>query len=164
MEIYNFKRFLESVSVMADAIVTFDQPTIVVHTTSETAADKIREEGFRTGEELGVAEKRKAVYFSSPDVNPGLYARNSEGETYEGQNPATIPINIIGLRLLNMNYKENGVYVHHRTYGGNVVRGELDALPFGVDGSVSFLEDGRIYEVALPKDTANRLLTYKSGI
>jgi hypothetical protein len=158
MKIHRFRSFLESVTQDNEPVVIFDSPTIVIHTTSESAAEKIKKEGFRTGHELGVAERRKAVYFSGQDVNPGLYARNQEGETYEGETPVTVPIDINGLRLLNMNYVENQEYVHHKKYQGNVVRGELETLPYGVDGSISFLENGSIYEVALPKQIANRLL------
>ena len=89
-----------------------------------------------------------------------MYARNREGEIYHGQEIGTVPINIKGLKLLNMNYKKDGIFVYHKKYNNFVIGGELDKLP-KCDGSISFLKDGRIYEVALRKDTANKLLITK---
>jgi hypothetical protein len=140
--------------------ITFDKPTIVVHVTSKDVADTIRQEGFKTGYEVNVAEKRKAIYFADKDVNYGMYARNSEGETYEGQEIGEVEVDIQGLKLLNMNYKEHNTYVNYKQYSGYVVRGELEMLP-ECDGSISFLEDGRIYEVALKKEVANGKLINK---
>jgi hypothetical protein len=143
-------------------IIMYKHDCIVVHTTGESAAKKIRKTGFDTGKTLGVAEKRSAIYFSDPDVNAGLYARNRDGDTYAGENAATIAINIKGLRLLNMTYKKNGKFVNYLKYQLDVVKGDLDKIPLFVsgeiDGTISFLEDGQIYEICLPKEIANKLL------
>lgn len=138
--------------------VTYREPRIVYHTTNESAADLIRRDGFRTGHDLGVNERRFAVYFADADVNPDLYARNREGDRYHGQAAVQIPADIQGLVLLNMTYRENGEFINHRKYKTLVVNGHLDQLPHRVDGTISYLEDGRIYEVALPASVANRVL------
>jgi hypothetical protein len=41
------------------------------------------------------------------------------------------------------------------------VRGEIEEIPYDIDGTISFLDDGRIYEVALKKDVANRVIVGK---
>lgn len=57
-----------------------------------------------------------------------------------------------------MGYKTDSGFVNHKNYKDYVVSGELEKIPFNIDGTVSFLDDGRIYEVALFVDIANRLL------
>jgi hypothetical protein len=141
--------------------VIYDTDKFVSHITSETAANKIIKNGFRTGEELNVAEKRNAIFFSDNDVNYGLYARNKEGETYEGEKIGEIIVNIKGLKLLNMTYKENGNFINYDKYKNFNVKGELEKIPYDIDGTISFLDDGRIYEVALKKDVANRIIVGK---
>lgn len=141
--------------------VIYDTDKFVSHITSETAANKIIKNGFRTGEELNVAEKRSAIFFSDNDVNYGLYARNKEGETYEGEKIGEIIVNIKGLKLLNMTYKENGNFINYDKYKNFNVKGELEKIPYDIDGTISFLDDGRIYEVALKKDVANRIIVGK---
>jgi hypothetical protein len=142
-----------------EPVITVTDKTVVVHETSADAARAIVASGFRTGRDLGVAEKRGAVYFADPSVNPGLYARNDDGDTYAGQEAGQVSVDIAGLRLLNLTYREDGRFVHHERYKSVVVRGDLSELPEGVDGAIAFLADGRIYEVALPADVANRLLS-----
>jgi hypothetical protein len=137
-------------------VVRFEDSRIVHHTTGEKAAEAIAAGQFQTGADLGVAEKRGAVYFADEDVNPGIYARNDEGGSYEGQQARTLPIDIRGLALLNNEYAPDQGYPNHQQYGNNRIRGEFDTLPPGVDGYISFLDDGRIYEVALPAATANQ--------
>ena len=137
-------------------VVRFEDSRIVHHTTGEKAAEAIAAGQFQTGADLGVAEKRGAVYFADEDVNPGIYARNDEGGSYEGQQARTLPIDIRGLALLNNEYAPDQGYPNHQQYGNNRIRGEFDMLPPGVDGYISFLDDGRIYEVALPAQTANK--------
>ena len=137
-------------------VVRFEQSRIVHHTTGEKAAEAIAAGQFQTGADLGVAEKRGAVYFADEDVNPGIYARNDEGGSYEGQQARTLPIDIRGLALLNNEYAPDQGYPNHQQYGNNRIRGEFDMLPPGVDGYISFLDDGRIYEVALPAKIANQ--------
>ena len=139
-------------------ILHYNQDKYVYHTTSKSNELKIYEDGFKTGFETGKAEKRKAIYFSDKDVNPGLYARNQEGEDYEGEDIGMVKINIKDLNLLNMTYKKNEVWVNHNKYKDIVVRGELEKITEDVDGTISFLEDGRIYEVALLKDIANMVI------
>lgn len=141
-----------------DEYVTFDKNTIVRHTTSEKMANIIKSQGFKTGHELNVAEKRKAIYFSDPHVNTDVYARNNEGDTYENQKAGYVDINIKGLKLLNLTYEENGKFPFHKLYSTYVVRGELNKIPLDIDGVISFLEDGSIYEVCLSKETANKCL------
>lgn len=134
--------------------ITYNRDVVVYHTTGDRAAAIIRNTGFKTGGSLGIGEKRNAVFFSAKDVNPDLYARNKSGETHEGQQPAYVGVNIRDLCLLNLNYVEDGAYVNHKQYNSIVVRGDIDQIP-GVDGAISYLDDGRIYEVCLPVDVAN---------
>lgn len=138
--------------------IIFDYDKIVYHITSKSAELLIKNNGFLTGEELGVAEKRKAIFFSDKDVNYGIYARNREGETYEGEEIGEIKINIKGLKLLNMNFKKYGQWINYNKYKDLVVRGDLDSIPLQIDGTISFLSDGRIYEVCLKKEVANRVI------
>jgi hypothetical protein len=68
-----------------------------------------------------------------------------------------IPLNLQGLRLLNLSYEPTPKnWPLHKEFGAKMIRGEFDTLPEGVDGAIQFLDDGRIYEVALPPSTANR--------
>ncbi len=143
------KRFNEFNHYDDDNIITYTEDRIVYHITSESAAKQIMEHGFKTGHDLGISEKRKAVYFSDKSVNYGMYARNGEGEPYQGEAIGEVPINLKGLRLLNINHANN-----HKLYSTLVVRGELEQIPLDIDGSISFLEDGRIYEVCLPPGLA----------
>lgn len=145
----NFKEFLTHSD---EPYVIYDNDRIVYHFTGSEIAKKIKKEGFKTGKELNVSEKRGAVYFSDKNVNYGLYSRNQEGEIYQGQEIGKVQLNIKGLKLLNMNYKD-----HYKKYKNFVVWGELDNLP-NCDGSIFFLEDGRIYEVALKVQIANNKL------
>jgi hypothetical protein len=87
-----------------------------------------------------------------------LYARNRESELYENEEIGEVPVNLKGLKLLNLTYKENDIFVNHKKYNTFVVRGELEKIPYDVDGTISFLEDGRIYEVALKKDITNKVI------
>jgi hypothetical protein len=153
-------------------IVIYPQDRLVYHTTNAAAADKIRQEGFRSGKELGINERRGAVYFSDQDVNPGLYARNDRlGEPYHGQATALIAVNLKGLRLLNMTetaepnskYSDPGAYPLHKAFDRFIKTGELAGIPLfaddKIDGTISYLKDGRIYEVCLPKKIANQALS-----
>lgn len=141
-----------------DFYVIYNRDRIVYHTTSQSCGKIININGFKTGEELNVCEKRKAIYFSDKDVNVGIYARNDEGEAYECEDMIQIPINIKGLKLLNLNYKDkSGQYINHKLYNNYVVRGELNKIPLDIDGTISFLNDGKIFEVCLSKETANKI-------
>lgn len=157
MKKQTFKNWLAE-SVQDEMFIVYNKPTIVYHTTSQSAADKIKSSGFQTGHSTNIAEKRKAIYFAAKSVNPELYARNKPGEQYAGEQATSVPVDISGLTLLNMGYKENGEFVNYKKYNNLVVRGELDQIPFDIDGTISFLEDGRIYEVALKSEIANQLL------
>lgn len=88
--------------------------------------------------------------------NPGIYARN------HGQTVAVLAVNLKGLRLLNMSYRENLSFVFHQQYGNFITRGELEKVPMfrngEVVGAISYLDDGRIYQVCLPAKIANQLL------
>jgi len=139
-----------------DFYIIYEKDRFVSHITSLTNANNIKKAGFKTGFELGVSEKRKAVYFADRDVNYGLYARTQQGEAFEGDEIGEVVINLKGLKLLNMAFKENNTYITHKKYNLFVVRGELEKIPYDIDGTISFLEDGRIYEVALPKDIATK--------
>ena len=145
-----------------DKIVKYSRSTLVYHTTSENAAKNILKDGFKTGRLLWIAEKRGAVYFSDYDVNYGLYARNEEGDTYHGQSLGMVAVDISGIPLLNLSYRENGNFVFYDQYGVYVTHGDLDKIPEfqheKVAGAISYLQDGKIYEVCLPVDIANRLL------
>lgn len=147
----------ESTEYYDDFFITFNEDRYVSHITSEKNANDIMKNGFKTGYELNVAEKRKAIFFADNDVNYGIYARNKEGETYSGEEVGEVVVNIKGLKLLNMTYKEDGKFINHQKYKNFNVRGELDEIPYDIDGTISFLEDGRIYEVALKKDVANKI-------
>jgi hypothetical protein len=139
--------------------IQYDYDKFVYHITSKSVEKKILKNGFMTGFELGISEKRKAIFCSDLDVNYGLYARNKEGETYEGDEIGKIKINLNGLKLLNMTYINNdGEYENYNKYKNLNVKGELDQIPFNIDGTISFLDDGRIYEVALKKEIANRII------
>lgn len=131
-------------------VTVFSTPTPVEHWTTERAARSIARTGFRTGEELGVHERRRAVYFAGPGVNAGLYARNEPGDTNEGQPAAVVGIDVMGLRLLNLTWRVDGRFPYHDRFKDDVTRGDLENLPPDVDGAVAFLPDGRIFEVALP--------------
>lgn len=123
------------------------------------------EDGFITGFELGVSEKRKAIFFADRDVNYGIYARNKEGEIYEGEEIGEILLNIKSLKLLNMTYKnQDGVFINHKKYKDINTRGELYDIPYDIDGTISYLEDGRIYEICLKKDVANDIPIGKKRI
>jgi hypothetical protein len=144
-------------------IIIYHTSRIVYHTTNEKAALGIYKDGFKSGKELNINEKRNAVYFSDIEVNPGLYARNDrEGEPNYGQKTSVIPLDLQGLRLMNMGYEQNGEWVFHNKYKAFVVRGELNKIPeFAagkIDGTISYLENGDIYEVCLPTITANNRL------
>lgn len=159
MKISDFYKLTESEKWYYDVpFVTFEKEKKVVHTTTKERANSIIINGFKSGKELGVYEKRSAVYFSDADVNTDLYARNKEGESNEGQEAGYVTVDIKGLRLLNIQYKKDGVFVHHKQFNNYVIHGELEKIPFDIDGTISFLDDGRIYEVALPVDIANDLL------
>jgi hypothetical protein len=137
--------------------ITYTEPRIVWHQTGHQSAKAIRAGGFKSGSEVGLAEKRGGVYFADLDVNPQLYSRTAEGEAHAGQPPDAIPLNLQGLRLLNLSYEPTPKnWPLHKEFGAKMIRGEFDTLPEGVDGAIQFLDDGRIYEVALPPSTANR--------
>ena len=139
--------------------ISYEFDKLVNHVSSKKSIGKIEKEGFKTGFELGIAEKRKAIYFSDSGVNEFIYARNKEGEAFEGDEVGQIFVNIKGLKLLNLNYKnEFGEFSNHAEYQKFVTKGELEKIPFEIDGSISFLQDGRIYEVALKKSVANTLV------
>ena len=156
--ITKYKDFLLENNNVNNFFIQYDKDEFVYHITSSKIAERIKEVGFKTGQELGVAEKRSAIYFADKTVNYGIYARNQEGETYDGDDVGEVKVNLKGLKLLNMNYKENGVFVNHKKYNTLVVRGELEKIPFDIDGTISYLDGGRIYEVALFKNVANKLI------
>lgn len=141
-----------------DFFIVYDHDKIVYHITSKSREILIKKYGFKTGDELGVGERRKAIFFSDKDVNYGIYARNKEGEIYEGEEIGEIKINLKGLKLLNITYKIDGEWINHKKYNDFVVRGELDKIPLNIDGTISFLSDGRIYEVCLTKEIANKII------
>ena len=134
-----------------DFFITYDNDGYVYHITSLSNQKEIEEHGFKTGYELDKSEKRKAIYFSDRDVNYGTYARNEEGDIYEGEEIGEVKVNIKGLKLLNLSYKEDSSWVNHKKYNIFSIKGELDKIPFDIDGTISFLEDGRIFEVCLKK-------------
>lgn len=158
MRLRDLEPLVESNVPKDKPFITYDDNRYVVHTTGHKAAEQIRQHGFKTGKELNVAEKRSAVYFSDKHVNKDLYSRTDVGDTYDGQKPDYIEVNIKGLRLLNMTYKEDGQFVHHRLYRNYVTRGELDQIPHDIHGTIDYLDNGDIYEVALFKEVANKLL------
>lgn len=80
---------------LSDRVVIYHHDRLVYHTTNAAAAANILRQGFRTGADLGVNERRKAVYAADKDVNPELYSRNDrDTEPYHGQSTALIPINL----------------------------------------------------------------------
>lgn len=141
-----------------DMFIEYNDDKYVYHITGEVAANNIRTQGFKTGNELGVAEKRGAIYFSDYDVNYGIYARNQDGEVYDGENIGEVKVNIKGLKLLNLSYKTEDGWINHKKYNTFAVRGELDKIPYDIDGTISFLENGKIFEVALKKEVANKVI------
>lgn len=150
---------LEKRFIYNNFFVVYSRDVFVSHITAKTKEAEIRKKGFLTGHDLQVAEKRKAVFFADLDVNYGLYARNQENELYAGEEVGKITINIKGLKLLNMTYKNSkNEFENYSSFKAYNVRGELDKIPFDIDGTISYLKDGRIYEVALKKDVANKLL------
>lgn len=137
-------------------IIKINFDCYVYHYTSQKVVGEINVSGFKTGFELKKAERRKAIFFSDKQVNKGLYSRNKEGELYEGDKTGFIKINIKNLTLLNLNYKdENGIYENHNKYKFHVIKGELENIPYNIDGTISFIKEGLIYEVALTKEVAN---------
>lgn len=137
--------------------VTFPESRIVYHQTGSKSADAITRGEFKSGKDVGIAEKRGGVYFADRDVNEGVYARTGELEAHEGQTPTWLPIDIKGLKLLNTGYTApDGTWPLHKLHGAEKIRGEFHNLPEGFDGFIDFLSDGRIYEVALPPDKANQ--------
>lgn len=151
----------ESTKYRDEFFITFNEDRYVSHITSENAANKILKNGFKTGYELNVAEKRHAIFFADNSVNYGMYARNNEFEEYAGQDIGEVIVNIKGLKLLNMAFEENGILVNYNKYKYFHTKGELDKIPYDIDGTISFLEDGRIYEVALRVDVANKIIVEK---
>ena len=157
--IKKFVDFINENKSYDDYYVTYDYDRYVYHVTSKWCETEIKEYGFKTGKDLNVCEKRDAIYFAEKDVNYGLYARNDEGDSREGQEIGEVKVNIKALKLLNMTYKDkNDVWSNHKLYKDFVVRGELDRIPLDIDGTISYLDDGRIYEVCLKKEVANSLL------
>lgn len=162
---------MQSIEELAESrIVVIKHDLIVFHTTNEAAAAKIDRDGFRTGRELDVNERRNAVYFAGRDVNPGLYARNErEDDPYYGQRAVVIPANLKGLRLLDMTesshdglpYADPRAFPLHKAFNRFITQGDLHGISLfaegRIDGTISHLRDGRIYEVCLPKDVANRV-------
>ena len=132
---------------------TVKAPEEIFHETSQINVDKIMKEWFKVWKELNVAEKRWAIYFGGKWVNEWMYSRTKGWEAFAWQKPWKIKIDTSDLNLLDMNIKEN--YIKYNDY---VVRWELDKLPKWYDWTISRLKDGRIYEVALKKDVANRKL------
>lgn len=141
-----------------DFIIIYNTDKFVTHVTSEKRANDIIKNGFKTGFELNVSEKRKAIYFSDSTVNCGIYARNKDGECNEHENIGEVIVNLKGLNLLNLTYLENGKYVNYIKFNNFSIRGELNNIPYDIDGTISFLDDGRIYEVALKKEIANKCI------
>jgi hypothetical protein len=157
--IKSFNQFINENVKYNDFIVVYDTDKQVSHVTSKKREDDIHINGFKTGHELNVAEKRKAIFFADKDVNYGMYARNKEGETNDGEDIGVVTVNLKGLKLLNMTYKDdNNKFINYNKYNNYAVRGELDSIPYDIDGTISYLEDGRIYEVALKKEIANKLI------
>lgn len=140
-------------SIHSQEYIIYRKDRFVCHTTSESAKKSIMANGFKTGKELNVAERRSAVFFADRNVNKDIYARNKEGEFYEGENAAYICVNIKGLKLLNLTVPS--LYKQYKNFH---VKGELELIDRDIDGTIMFLEDGRIYEVALKKDIANKVL------
>src|ERR1035437_6391991 len=143
-------------------IVVYNEPYLVYHTTNEESANDISKQGFKTGKELNKNEKRGAVYFADKDEH-NLYARNDrEGEPYFGQKSSHIQIDIKGLRLLNLSYRKNDEFVF-QPLTVFATRGDLEKIPMFVqrkiDGTIQYLKDGTIYQVTLPKETVNRLIS-----
>lgn len=139
--------------------VEYKYDKFVFHITSKSVEKVILKDGFKTGHNLNISEKRKAVFFSDLDVNYGIYARNKEGELYSGEEIGKVGVNIKGLKLLNLTYQnKKGQFENHIKYRHFNVKGELDKIPFNVQGTISYLEDGKIYEVVLKKNVANSLL------
>ncbi len=58
-----------------------------------------------------------------------------------------------------MSYRRDGLFTNHLSYAAQVTRGDLQHIPEiasgMVDGAISFLDDGQIYQVALPVEIAN---------
>jgi len=159
MNILKYLQFINENKSYDDFFIIYKSDRFVYHITSKTAAEKILKSGFKIGYELNISEKRKAIYFSDKSVNCGLYARNKEGEIYENDDIGEVEINLKNLKLLNMSYRNvNSEFENHKKYKDFVVRGEIDKIPFDIDGTISFLEDGRIYEVCLKKEIANKLI------
>lgn len=152
------EEFIKRINEKDDFYITHNEDRYVSHITSLPRSKEIMERGFKTGHELNISEKRKAVYFSDRDVNYGMYARNKQGEVNDGEDIGEVVVNIKGLKLLNMTYEKDGIYLNHKKYKDYNVRGEFENIPFEIDGTISYLEDGRIYEVALKKDIANRVI------
>lgn len=156
--IIKLDEFLNENNRYDDFFITYDKDRFVCHITSQKNAEIIKKYGFKTGKELNISEKRSAIYFADKSVNYNLYARNREGEIYEGEEIGEVCVNIKGLKLLNLSYKEKDIFVNHKKYNKYVVKGELDKIPFDIDGTISYLKDGRIFEVCLYKKIANRLI------
>jgi hypothetical protein len=140
--------------------INYKHDKYVYHITSKSNESNILKNGFKTGYELNVAEKRHAIFFADKDVNYGIYARNKDGEIYAGEEIGEVCINLKGLNLLNMTYKnKKGKFENHDKYKYINIKGELDKIPYKIDGTISFLADGRIYEVALKKEVANKRIS-----
>lgn len=152
------KPTLADVAKQADSPEAFiasipnDSLEIVFHQTGDRAAAAILKEGFKTGKDLKVAEKRGAIYAAGNTVNEGMYARNEEGAANEGQKAAKVAIDIRGLKLFDATK-----YGSMTEIGSQITRGELDAFTEqGYDGTVRFLKDGSVYELALPESIASK--------
>ncbi len=142
-------------------IVSYNQDRVVHHATGSDVAAKIYKEGFKVGKELGSKRTsvRDAVYFADKGMVDNIYARTGEFEDYAGQKAATIPVNLKGLKLLNLNHKDaDGQLDIAKEHWEHSTMGDLTHLPKGLDGYIGYSADGRIGEVVLSKDTANRLL------
>lgn len=128
-----------------------DSREIVFHQTGDRQKEAIEKEGFKTGQETGLAEKRGAIYAAGNTVNEGMYSRTDEGSTFAGQKPAKIAIDIRGLRLFDATK-----YGFASEIGKAIVKGDLSRLPPGYDGAIRFLDNGEVYEVALSAASATR--------
>lgn len=155
----DISQFINEQNTNNDFFVTYTNDKFVSHITSKKRELSIKKNGFKTGYELDVSEKRKAIYFADIDVNYGIYARNGEGELNFGDEIGEVVVNIKGLKLLNMTYSDSDrKFINHHKYKNFSTRGELDLIPYDIDGTISFLDDGRVYEVVLKKIIANKLL------
>jgi hypothetical protein len=125
-------------------------PNIVWHFTSSKVENKIREGGFKTGEELGVGEQSGAVFATQIDT----------GYNYNRHGGRTVKI---GIDIDKMKILDTDDMTSEQKYNLRLDIERYGLIPDGYD-AVVFYESGkkhRIWEIAIKPDIATKYIVKK---